>query len=244
MTSSDLGQMFNLRKTTAAPPRLPEPQPEADSSAEASTPAPPSPAPGETAPRGVGGKSSPPQAPSTTVATKKAAKRVAAKPAGAAAPPGASERAAADAAAEPDTAALEVAAAAPAGEGRPRSATSTGGRASIMLYTTQKVRERMKEEANRTSLSYGQLTLLCIESTLDRLEKVFAARAGATSQLFSTDYKPRSTGETRSANLNLHIARRDLEVVESLWQRFPGCRSRNDLLSTACALHLTGEGDA
>lgn len=114
-----------------------------------------------------------------------------------------------------------------------------------MLYTTQTVRERMKEEAQRTSLSYGQLTLLCVENTLDRLEQVFAERAGATSQLFSTDYKPRSrTGETRSANLNLHIARRDLDVVQTLWQRFPGCRSRNDLLSTACALHLTGESDA
>lgn len=282
--TSDLGQMFNLRKTAAGP--LPEP---ASSPEEAAvTPARPGPttaadeADGASAPRSrqTGSRRT-----GTTSTRTKAAKPTAAKPA---TQPTAAQAAAAEPATEPaaqatatepatePTAArperhpepterpgVEPAAArsdetglpagapeairsdaSPAGESSPRSATSTGGRASIMLYTTQTVRERMKEEAQRTSLSYGQLTLFCIENTLDRLEQVFAARVGATSQLFSTDYKPRSRGETRSANLNLHIANRDLDVVESLWQRFPGCRSRNDLLSTACALHLTGEADA
>lgn len=227
MTGSDLGQMFNLRKTAPTAPQHPDQPP---------SPASPPEAPPNATPGVAAAKAEPVPQPRTTPTKATKTKRTAVQQATAA--PREPVRPAAEyTATEADTAA--------AGEGQPRSATSTGGRASIMLYTTQTVRERMKEEAQRTSLSYGQLTLLCIESTLGSLEQVFAARVGATSQLFSSDYKPRNrTGETRSANLNLHIARRDLDVVESLWQRFPGCRSRNDLLSTACALHLTGEGDA
>lgn len=243
--TNDLGQLFKLRKTAEPPPEPSTATTSADQAGEEAGGGPDRPALVEAAGPGEDTAAAPPTPrtrPRTpAAATAKAAPKRAAKQTPAPPPE------------EPTTAPREPAdrtagatvTATPIGEGSPRSATSSGGRASIMLYTTQTVRERMKEEAQRTSLSYGQLTLLCVENTLDRLEQVFADRAGATSQLFSTDYKPRSrTGETRSANLNLHIARRDLDVVQTLWQRFPGCRSRNDLLSTACALHLTGESDA
>ncbi len=244
--TNDLGQLFKLRKTaTADPPETSGATASADEATEEAGGGPDRLAPVEAAgPRRdtAAEPSTPKTRPRTpNAATAKAAPKRAPKQAPAPPPeePTAAPREPAD-----GTASVTLTATS-AGEGNPRSATSSGGRASIMLYTTQTVRERMKEEAQRTSLSYGQLTLLCVENTLDRLEQVFAARAGATSQLFSTDYKPRSrTGETRSANLNLHIARRDLDVVQSLWEQFPGCRSRNDLLSTACALHLTGESDA
>lgn len=254
--TSDLSQMFNLRKTAAGSPRQPDAQPtdppagpqSADRGAEEVAGVESGVAFGETAGSEAETALEPPSRPRTRTTraptskrTKQAAaKQVAARRAASAPPSESPAAAAVDA-----STGTYLVANAPVGEGSRRSATSSGGRASIMLYTTQTVRERMREEAQRISLSYGQLALLCIESTIDELEEVFAARVGATSQLFSTDYKPRSrTGETRSANLNLHIARGDLDVVESLCQRFPGCRSRNDLLSTACALHLTGESDA
>ena len=114
-----------------------------------------------------------------------------------------------------------------------------------MLYTTPSVQQKMREESARTSLTYGQLTLICVENTLDQVGPIFAARAGVTSRLFSTDYRHRGRDgqEKRTANLNLHIARRDLDTLDRLWKELPGCKSRNDLLSTACSLHLTQEPD-
>lgn len=137
----------------------------------------------------------------------------------------------------------------PATHARVTPATSTtagvGGRASIMLYTTPTVEQAMREEAAKTSLTYGQLTLICVESTLDRIRETFAARAGVTSRLFSTNYRHRARedAEKRTAGLNLHIARSDLEIIDGLWPDMPGCKSRNDLLSTACSLHLVQQTD-
>jgi hypothetical protein len=116
-----------------------------------------------------------------------------------------------------------------------------------MLYTTPTVEQAMREAAADRSLTYGQLTLICVESTLDQLRSRFAGRAGVTSQLFSTNYRHRAREdeEKRTSGLNLHIARSDLEILDALWQDMPGCKSRNDLLSTACGLHLLpGDGSA
>lgn len=137
----------------------------------------------------------------------------------------------------------------PATRAQETPATSTnpgvGGRASIMLYTTPSVEQAMREQAAESSLTYGQLTLICVESTLDRVRETFATRAGVTSRLFSTNYRHRAREdeEKRTAGLNLHIARSDLEIIDRLWPDMPGCKSRNDLLSTACSLHLLPQSD-
>lgn len=115
-----------------------------------------------------------------------------------------------------------------------------GGRASLMLYTTSAVAQAMRVEAAASSLTYGQLTLICVENTVDQLREIFAGRAGVTSRLFSTNYRSRAREgqEKRGSGLNLHIARSDLEILDRLWRDMPGCKSRNDLLTTACELHL------
>lgn len=108
-----------------------------------------------------------------------------------------------------------------------------------MMYVPEAVYEQFRQEANQRGLSYGQLALLCVDRSYDDLPRVFADRAGSTSRFFSTNYTARTREKTTKVPVNLHLLQRDLTVVDDLWPRLEGCRSRNDFLSTAAQLYLS-----
>lgn len=120
-------------------------------------------------------------------------------------------------------------------------AESTARRAQIIIRIPTALFDTFKAAAEELNLSYGQLTLLSVEQHLDAIRTEFAARVPATSSLFSaTAYKPQAQERgVPKTPVNLHMSAADLEVVEQLWRDLPGCRDRNDLLSTAVRMHLS-----
>lgn len=108
----------------------------------------------------------------------------------------------------------------------------------VTLYPPVGKADAFRAKAKAMSLSQGALALYAVEANLQAIQQQFAGSALPQSALFGT-FTPRTRTRRDREGITLYLQASHIKVLDALAKDIPGCRSRNDLLSTAVELLLS-----
>lgn len=104
----------------------------------------------------------------------------------------------------------------------------------IALYPPEGKADAFRQTAIRMGMTHGALVMHAVRSQVPQLERIF----GPDPSHYVPGYTPRPRTRRDRTGISLRVTQSDRETLRTLAEAWPGCRSTNDLLSTAVDLLL------